>query len=409
MDLIPYRACYINVENRSMLFFASEFNGIFRMDLNTGKVQDIGAVPDEKIFQGSLYGSVVAWGRWLVLIPLSAKEPAVLERETGRCVKKIKLPSNEETGWKFADAVVCGNDIILIPARYPYFLSLNMIDYSVTVLQDWKEYLEKECALSNQQQLTVFTVGRLGALIYLQVMNSDCLLSFDMEKKKIAGFWHLPDISGIFALCDEQNVYIVPGKSGQVLCVNAENGKIEKSWPMPVTINESVKGYASVHGKIIQEKLILFPQMASRIGVIDLKTGETGSFAGSWSTEINGKSQNIFQKIEMLDERHAIVLVCHGRDGDYELFLIDTCDFSETRLETHVSWDWQNYVETVMNRCMNRNEILYEKKMRIFGCEDILDAFLAKVGSRETDSQQPENGEIGEQIYLSLRRSVKLC
>jgi len=409
MELIPYRACYINAENRSMLFFSSAFNGIFRMDLNTGKVQNMGAVPGEKIFQGSLYGSAVPWGRWLVLIPLSARELAILDRETGQCVKKIKLPGNEENGWKFADAVVYGDDMVLVPACYPYFLSLNMIDFSVTVLQDWKGYLEKECALSAQRQLTVFTVGRLGALIYLQVMDSDCLLGFDMEKKRIAGFWRLPDISGIFALCDERNIYIVPGKSGQVLRMNAGNGRIEKSWPMPVTINESVKGYASVHGKIIQNKLILFPQMASRIGVIDLQTGETGSFAGSWSTEINGKSKNIFQKIEMLDERHAVALVCHETFEDYECFLIDTCDFSHTCLKMHISWDWRDYVETVAGRCMSRNEILYEKEMRIFGCEDILGAFLTKIGSQETDRRQSENRGIGEQIYLSLRKGARLC
>ncbi len=378
------------------------------MELDTGKVRHIGMVPNEKIFQKSLYGGMVAWGCWLVLVPLSARELAILDRETGECVKKIKLPGNEENGWKFADAAVCGNDMILIPACYPYFLSLNMIDFSVTVLQDWKKYLKKECSLNNQQQLTAFTVGKQGTLLFLQVMDTGYLLRFDMEKKRITKILHLPEILGVFALCEKQNIYIVPGKDGQVLSINAENGKVEKRLPMPITLNKHIKGHASVHGKIIGKNLVLFPQMASRISVIDLETGETDSYAGSWSVEINGRQKNIFQKIEMLDDRYAVALVCHKADRDYECFLIDTCDFTETCLKMHVLWDWKDFIKMLMEQCIKKNEMLDEGNLHIFDGEDILDRFLAAVDS-QVARQLSENNRIGERIYQAIGKDMGLC
>lgn len=407
MDLIPYRACHIEAGSESMLFAASAFNGIFQMDLKNGEVQYIGIIPGEKIFQCSLYGGMIAWENWLVAIPLAAKELAVLDRKTGQCVRKIKLPGNEKVCWKFAAAAAYGDDIILIPACYPYFLSLHMIDFSVSVLQNWKKCLKKDCALNNQQQLAVFTIGRQDTCVYLQVLDTDCLLKFDLVKKKIIRIWHLPEKSGTFALCDDQNIYVVPGKSGEILCMNDRNGKIERTWPMPVTIDEHIEGHVCVHGRIIQKKLILFPQMASRIGVVDLNTGETRSYAGEWSVEQNGKKKNIFQKINILDERYAVVLVCHEINRDYDCFLIDTCDFSEKRLKMKMLWNREEFVKTAISQCADRKEMIGEETLGIFECKDILAAFFAGVESKSDNRQQWKNGKTGAKIYWSLGKGGK--
>lgn len=404
MDLLPYRACHIEAEGRSMLFAASAFNGIFRMDLTSGIVQNIGIIPGEKIVQNSLYGGMAVWGNWLVLIPLAAREIAVLDRKTGRCTRKIKLPGNEEIRWKFAAAAAYGDDLILIPACYPFFLSLNMNEFSVSVLQNWKKYLKKECALNNQRQLSVFTIGRLDTALYLQVLDTDCLLEFDLLKKKIISVRHLPGKIGTFAICDEQNIYVVPGKSGKILCMNAGNGRIERTWTMPVTIDERIEGHVCVHGRIMQKKLILFPQMASRIGVVDLNTGETSSYAGSWSTETNGKKNNIFQNIEILDERYVVALVCYEANKEYECFLIDTCDFSEKRLKMKPSWKQEELGKTAVSRCLDRNEMMGEEKLSIFECKDILGTYLAVVGSKINDSRQLGIEKTGAKIYWSLRK-----
>lgn len=408
INSIPYRACHTDVKSGTMLFVASAFNGIFRMDFHTGEVKSIGIVSDEKIFQEDLYGEAVAWGRWLVLLPLAARELAVLDRETGQCVRKIKLLGNEEKDWKFAAATVCGNDMILIPACYPCFLSLNMLDFSVTVLQDWKEYLERKCLL-NASQLTVFTVDRQGNRLYLQVKDTDCLLQFDLEEKRITRDWRLPEMSGVFALCDEKNVYVIPGKNGRVLCMNTENGKIECSWPMPVTVDEHTNGYVSVHGRRIGKKLVLFPQTASRIGVIDLETGETGSYVGSWSRESNGKPQNIFQKVEMLDERYVLALVCHEAGVEYACYRIDIRDFSDMRYEMHIPWDWQDLMRMSVGLGIRGKETLDEQKLYTLGCKHILGSFLAEVGKREGVDRQLEMDKAGKRIYQRMRKEIDLC
>lgn len=400
MDLIPYRACYIDKIQQTMIFSSSLFNGIFRMDLNNKTVQTIGMIQGEKIFQGSLYGSIVACGKWLFLVPLAAREIAVLERESGRCVRKIRLPGNAEIGWKFAAGVVYGDDVILIPARYPYFLSIDIVDLSVKVLQDWTVYLAARCALDEQKQLSAFTVGRLADTLYLQVLDTDFLLKFDMKSKRIIGVIDLPEAHYAYAICDERNIYVVPSRHGEILCIGMEDDRIKMTYPMPIKVDENMEGYVSIHGRIVCERLILFPQMAAEIGVVDLKTGKTGHMPFDYPMERNKK--NIVQKVEMIDDQYCIALVCYEDKKRYGCFLVDIVNLSMKSLKMELEQSVQEILRGCMQQSMAQNEIIKEYTLEMLGVKDPFNMFIAareeNMGAEGTDGDR-----VGAKIFHTLK------
>lgn len=403
MNIIPYRACYVNQVKQTMLFSSSVFNGIFQLNLKNGKLRSLGTIQGERIFQDSLYGEMVFWGEYLLLVPLMARELALLDKESGQCVQKIKLPENEDLYWKFITGIVYENDIILIPALYPCFVSVNMVDFTVTVLQNWKEYLKTKCALENPKRLAVSTIGVQDTVLYLQVFETNYLLKYDLRKKCILRVINLLENSYAYAICDVKKIYVVPGKSGKILCINSENDEIEKTYPMPLVVGENVNGQASIHGKIIDQKLVLFPQMASRIGVVDLKSGKTSSYFGEWSVEKNGKSNNIFQKIKMIDNRYCIALICHENKEDYEYLLIDMNDFSSKRLKIDMEQDLQQIVKACMEKSVEQGEMINERSIHSLGMENALNTFLS-IAKRQDRSEWKQEERVGTKIWNLLKK-----
>ena len=389
-----------------MLFSSSAFNGIFRMDLNCGEVWSLGTIPNEKVFGSSLYSETVACGKWLLMVPLAAREIAVLARGTGRCIKKLKLPAGEEHGWKFVGGFVYGTDVILVPGRYPYFVSVCMADFSVSVLQDWREYLRAECMWDNQKILATFTVGRRDPFLYIQVLDTRYLLKFDLEKKRIAKLITLPERSYAFAICDEKNTYVVPGQDGEILCISLGNDKIERFCPMPVCMPENSGEHVCVHGRIVKNRLILFPQKASRLGVVDLDTGRTNEYCGSWSIETNGKKINAFQKINMIGSGACIALVRYEDQTDYGLYRIDLSDFSEKRLKMLLSDKVRDIVKESMQSCIEQNEILDESMLHIFGETFVWDSFIQMLGKQKAEGNSGRGALVGDRIFRFLERQM---
>lgn len=396
MDVIPYRACHIDRIQRTMLFSSSLFNGIFRMDLKSGSVQSIGMIQGEKVFQSSLYGGIVAYRGWLFLVPLAAHEIAVLERESGRCVRKIRLPGHEEIVWKFAAGIVYGDEVILIPARYPYFLSVNMIALSVNVLADWKAYLAVSCALDDQKQLSAFTAGRLADNLYLQVLDTDRLLKFNMRTKQIIGVIDLPNGHYAYGICDEKDIYAVPSKSGEILRISGEDDQIERTYPMPIKIDEDIIGYASIHGRIVHERLILFPQKAKRIGVVDLITGKADAIP--FDHYIDKKKENIFQRVEMIDERYCIALVCYGDKNDYGCFIVDTVDLSMEYFKMDLEQSVREIVKGCIQKSIEQDKLILEYTLQSLGIKEPSRLFITAIEER-AEREHPGGDSIGAKIY----------
>lgn len=404
MNVIPYRACYVDKIKKTMLFSSSIFNGIFRMDLENGDVQYVGMIQNERVFQESLYGDMAVYEKWLLLIPLMAQELAVLDRESGQCVKKIKLPGGEKLSWKFTVGITHESNVILIPGRYPFFLSVNMIDFSITVLQNWKTFLETKEGLKEQKQLAAFTVGKWKSFLYIQILDTNRLLKFDIEEKQIIHVLNISEGSYAFAVCDEKNIYAVPSKKGKILCISPENEKIEKVFHMPISIEEDVNGFVSVHGKIFRDRLILFPQCATRIGVLDVNSGKIDNYSGIWSVEKNGKQKNIFQKVEMIDDRNCIALVCHENKKDYGCFLIDMFDFTEKPARIRLKGSIEDILRVCVETGVEQNEIINEHTLHLMGAENILASFAGISKKNLVTEAGNEKHLIGAKIFDLLEK-----
>ena len=135
------------VWNRQLFFAAMEFNGLFRLDLNTGEQFFLNSIPGESLTAKRLYGSMQIVENILVLIPFSAKNIALYNLENGTIeLIKIEIPcknlQNYNAEYKFQGSTVIENKVIMFGLTYPDILVFSPAEKKVTSIS-WIEKYEK--------------------------------------------------------------------------------------------------------------------------------------------------------------------------------------------------------------------------------------------------------------------------
>lgn len=136
------------VWNRQLFFAAMEFNGLFRLDLDTGEQFFLNSIPGESLTAKRLYGSMQVVENVLVLIPFSAKNIALYNLENGTIeLIKIENPCKNlqcyNAEYKFQGSTVIENQVIMFGLTYPDILVFNPIEKKVNSIP-WIEKYEQD-------------------------------------------------------------------------------------------------------------------------------------------------------------------------------------------------------------------------------------------------------------------------
>lgn len=129
---------------------AFALNMFVRIDINTGKMEFLGMVPNETKQGVRLYVSLLYANEKIYFIPLSAKEIAVYDLND-HSFKKLEIPICEKANktkiynekYKFCDGTIYDEYIYFFSATFPAHLRINTNSMKIELISDWVDEMEK--------------------------------------------------------------------------------------------------------------------------------------------------------------------------------------------------------------------------------------------------------------------------
>lgn len=123
-------------------FAALNYNGLYKYNYHENRLLFLGCIPGESVSASHLYSKIVHLDGILYMAPMNAKEIAIYDIKQD-VFHKIPL-SNEkyrDTPQKFFGAIVHGDRVFMIPARYESIAVIENGQNTISYLDGWKDKL----------------------------------------------------------------------------------------------------------------------------------------------------------------------------------------------------------------------------------------------------------------------------
>lgn len=381
-----FLCCEGKYEDESYIWFSAyTHNGIYRINKRTQKVKLIGRIPGEKGYKARQYKVVISLNDWMIFVPLSAKEIAILNCKNNK-IKKIslkKIPDKRKRQYiedcKFWTGIAYKNYVYLFGLSYPAIIRLEPDTEEMEYYVEWIDKIEKK--IENIKEIYFFVEGIIrGNDVYLPFCCTNAVLIFNLENKttkiveinsKVKGFCGIVD--------DGENLWLAPEKNQDqnIIKWNPDSGKIKV---IPVSYTNPKAKIASL--LIIENIIYLFSNKTEDVYVIDCKT------------EIVKKHERLSNMLHVEKKRYVL---------DYELVLalgyhIDGFTYINGR---DYSWHTYNYKtdsETILYYKADEEECRNIEWLYKISCDGILieDDFFSFPLFLKYLNQEKESKEIFE-------------
>lgn len=400
---MPVRA--ISPLGKKMYLVSDLMNGIFVMDLEKDRMEFLGRIPDEKMFGASLYCKSILQDEELVLVPFCADEIATMNILTKE-VHKYRLPEVETKGiWKFSAACNYENTTYMIPGKFPYVIAYDNETHKVRVLERWQEAIPAELRKDDDMQLSATPVGVLGEKVFIQLIYTNALLVFNMQKEKFEETIRLPEGAYAFATAYEDAIWVIPTDGGEILRVSPENYEIAKVCQSPLRIQGDCP-YASVRNINIHDKIYLLPQGAHAIGVID-----TLNLKAESDTRIMEQLYARMGEYPMcsaalpIDGSKVLITACYKEQRAYQNLVIDleTMEILSEGLPLPENWTdicLFDYMKTHYQEKRVLNELDFSKTLGENPVKTFLN-YIVKPEGNPVEGCQQETA--GDRIHRNVR------
>lgn len=208
--------------------YASDFdrNGLFEVDIESGKCRFIMTFPNEDVMVSRLHEHAVWIGNKVYFIPASGKHISVFNTETKE-VETIEIPqfskkqnNNYNPKLKFIKAIEHNGCLWLIPSTYPGIIRLNINTNEIRVISNWipeNGYMFRRavCVKNNK--------------IYAASGNNNNVLIFDMNIENGNILKVGKTNSGVMDMCEVGEFFVMaPRKDGGVIRWNPESGIVKE-------------------------------------------------------------------------------------------------------------------------------------------------------------------------------------
>lgn len=211
------------------------FNGLFEVDMISGKCKYVDMFPDERRNGRRLYFAAECCKGKIVFAPMTAERIAVYDTVTGTFEMLEFMDSDNEQyrrGNKFSNVLVHDNKVFLIGATYPYIIKLDVATYNL-------EYIP-----INITDCFNFRKGILvGEVYYVSSFNSNYILEFDMRSEQVA-VYNLPcDFKGSWNMCYDGNAFWLDSQRSDMalVCWEKKNNAVSM-------ISEFPEGFQAFSG-----------------------------------------------------------------------------------------------------------------------------------------------------------------
>jgi len=221
----------------------SEFNALFKVNLESGDCTYIDLFPQEAVNKKRLHIKAVQIKTKIYFIPASASTISVYDLET-KCFENILIEDeisnkNYNKKYKFADAFVYGEYIYILPSTYPAIVKLKHTDNSI-------DYLTENLP-TNSYFFRPGTV-QVGSKLFIPNTKDNLVMEFDMEVEKIQLHYIGENNKGSWSLVADGNyLWLIPKRQGSFVKWDYINNNVYEYNQYPEGYKESdfcfTKGY----------------------------------------------------------------------------------------------------------------------------------------------------------------------
>ena len=230
-------SCFIS-ENKGLMFeayvqvdeftaYASSFmfNGLFKIDVNTGRCTYISMFPEEKANGKRLHAQAVCVNGKIYFAPASAENISVYDVENEKFeVFSIHDYKGEykfyRPFFKFTDAVAHGSFIFFVPSTYPAVLRMRCETGEIDYYTDWMP-----------EERMIFRKGTLVKenAFYIPNTVDNAVLEFHMDSCK-GSLHHIGTCNhGSWSICEAGNDYwLIPRNEGALIRWNPLDNKVKE-------------------------------------------------------------------------------------------------------------------------------------------------------------------------------------
>lgn len=128
-NIITLLAEVCTLYNDILFFSSKEINMIYTININNRKVEIIGNIPDEGLFEERLCGNLVRWNDDIICVPCNAKKIWIYNVKTCKWTG-IKIEKSS-LNYKFFNAEVWENKLFMFGYYYPMIICLDLVTHEV--------------------------------------------------------------------------------------------------------------------------------------------------------------------------------------------------------------------------------------------------------------------------------------
>lgn len=378
------------------LWIASlRYNELYFYDIDSKRLKLVCKIEDNEEYSQRLVGDLVIVDKFLYLIPLSAT--ALYQVDLNTFEKKkitIRKPDAEKyseyvENVKFLSAHVYKDSIYMVGATYPAIVQYDCKKQQVHYHDMWLEEIQRylffdESALFRKTLM-------VGHYIYAPCCRGNVVLVFDLETHKYKIYEVGEQKCRFSGICyDGQNFWLSPRNDEPIVKWNQETNQYKE-----ITINKNelnVKGYVFGNSLVLDNKIVLVPQNANEIALIDTQSEE----------------------IELADKEFMNSILICPKDESYETYCLSTIMqkvilFDEENnfevcpicmpddiVELHLKQD--SYLHQFLQGTVQKQDLLllYENY------SDELNEYIQYCIKKEKSAVQESESMVGKDIYQTV-------
>lgn len=266
-DVLEFEAL-ANFDEKIGYGASRKFNGLFKVDLRTGKCEFLMLFPGERIDGERLYVRTITMGTKIYFIPCSAKEIAIYDVESNQ-IEKIKIPDVEtekyywyKTKNKFNACVLYNKYIYMIGSTYPGILRIDSRDNTVKCYNEW---IEGEVIFRK-------SVVVIGDVFFIPSSVNNAVLCFDMKlcSGKVCNVGE--NNNGCWGICQVGDaLWMSPKNPGPIIKWKYLENEVEEFSNYPNGFKYNNFLFTKIYS--IDEYVYLVPAYSNMLVKVNINTG----------------------------------------------------------------------------------------------------------------------------------------
>ena len=246
-----------NIVDGYLYFSSSQYNGLFKMEVETERISYIGSFEGAPLDRTILHRKCLVYGRWLIFIPQNTDRINLVNIDTYE-QKTVKV-LDEDKYYMFADAIIVDDLLYLMPGRKEQPAKIvHLDDYSVETIDCLSGKIQSE-APDSPDEGGLFAIGAAyhDGSIYMGLYKQSKIIQYGVTSNKVR-----------LIETDIDNIRDLSGGKDGVWITDLSEGRIELLGEKIETVRFE-HDYSYSHVLEMGTRTYVIPGTATCIGILN--------------------------------------------------------------------------------------------------------------------------------------------